>query len=61
LLADSARSLWLVLRCVGSSQQGQVEGPAAHVAAVHVQRAARVPRSVACFTKVTEALRHAGR
>jgi hypothetical protein len=38
---DSRRPLWLARGGVGSGEQGEVEGPAADVAAVHVQGAAR--------------------
>jgi hypothetical protein len=50
----------LALGGVGGGEQGEVEGPAAHVAAVHVQGAAGVAGGVACLAEVAEALRHAG-
>src|ERR1700736_900367 len=61
LPSDVACLLRLVLRGVSGGEQGQVERPAAHGTAVHVQWAPRIPRSVTRLTKVTEALRHAGR
>src|ERR1700678_1001732 len=44
---DSRRLLWLALGGVGGGEQGEVEGPAAYVAAVHVQGAGRVAGGVA--------------
>src|SRR5437763_16740414 len=46
------RFLRLALGGVGGGEQGEVEGPAADVAAVHVQGAARVAGGVACLAEV---------
>jgi len=46
LPADGAGSFRLVLGGTGGGEQGQVEGPAADVAAIHVEGTARVPGGV---------------
>lgn len=61
LPSDGTCLLGLVLRGVSGGEQGQVEGSAAHVTAVHIQGAPRVTRGVTRLAKITEALRHAGR
>jgi hypothetical protein len=59
LPSNVARLLQLTLRCVRGGEQGQVEGPVAYVAAVHVQGTLGIPGGVARLAKVAEALCHA--
>lgn len=61
LPAHGARLRGLSLCSVRGREKREVERPAAHIAAIHVQRPLRITRGVARLTKITEALRHPGR
>jgi hypothetical protein len=57
---DGARPFRLVLGSAGGGEQGQVERPAADIAAVHVQGTPRVAGGNAGLAQVAEALGHPG-
>ena len=60
MLADRASPLWLAQHHAGTGEQGEVERPAAHIPAVHVQRPLGISCGVARVTEIPEALSHAG-